>query len=665
LIPTRRGPFVASFVASFDPLPRWTTPTMPRPLATAILSTAAALLVAMPAAAQSSALGGGRALDRNLQHGAGRANPRAFEPDYRARNEDVTGTLAGGRSFRGDVGYRPSGDFAGRVGDDSIYRWQRFSAFSAPSFFMSPLSNDQYRMAEGMGQFQYRRDYATLPLYTSVGQVRDIVDAQIRLDRSNAALMTGNLYSTAVSVSQMGLLTEAERGPAVVLASPLRGVQAQALSDPLMQAGLAPFERARMVQDLRAGEIDPQRIGEPFQGLLAPTVLDSVRAAATGSRADEQTIRRVERQLRAANLDQSAVQSIVAELRLDIEEGRVQRGDEVSAFLERRLGTQAPSGRMDLRPDGTDQTYARIVERVVRQYADRGEYGVDADADVLDEVRSKMELLRQRLRGDITFSEADDEEAAEGAVPGMPRVLLPGERLRDPDVLRPGFDGGMPGDAILPGGTAPLPAVRRAPGLGDPTIDPQEAMDAAGLPGERILSIEEMALILRHGRLVDSLTDGDRTRLDELIADAQGLLAQGDYFRAERRFDAALRLQPNQPMASAGIANAQLGAGLYLSAGLTLRRLFSDYPEMIDVRYAPDLLPSPARLRAVSEALRLRIDAGRDLAGYGLLLAYTGHQLDDREIVVDGLLTMDTSGDASAQPLADLLRAVWLPQAGK
>jgi tetratricopeptide (TPR) repeat protein len=209
----------------------------------------------------------------------------------------------------------------------------------------------------------------------------------------------------------------------------------------------------------------------------------------------------------------------------------------------------------------------------------------------------------------------------------------------------------------LAGGTA------RLPGLGDrgrdPLADPQDDEDPlAAIPQERTLSIEEMAEVLRHGRLVESLTEGERNRVRELIEEGQSLVAKADYFKAERRFESALRMQPDHPMATAGLASAQIGAGLYLSAGLTLRKLFTDYPEMIDTRYAEGIIPSRQRLEAVAEVCRNRMTMGRDSAGYGLVVAFIGHQLEMPSLVVDGLRPM--RDDETTSPLAEILEAVWL-----
>ena len=553
------------------------------------------------------------ALDHNLQRGPGasRINPATPKTDYRARNEDVTGTLAGGRSFRGNVGYRPSGDFWAPVGSDAIQRPLSYSAYSDPALFNSPLRNDQFRVADGLGVYQFRREYTQLPLYTNVEQVEGLVERQIRLDRSTAAIMSGNLYGTAVGTTQLGMVRDAERGSSLVSASPLRGVRSQPVTDPLLGVNISPFDRARLVEDIRAGSIAQAQVGVPFFNPLAPP---------------DETLQTT-----------SAPESM-------------RTGARVEGGLGGAVEPASVAGRIEGGRPGADPAYERIVAKILEQYADRTDVEVVADPRVVEAVRERLELLRMNLRGELdeALLEAEEASAAAGG------VALPGEQLGDPSQVDP--NAGDEPDRLA-GGTA------RLPGLGefgrDPLGDPRDDENPlAAVPEERTLSIEEMAQVLRHGRLVESLTEGERNRVRELIEEGQGLVAKGDYFKAERRFESALRMQPDHPMATAGLASAQIGAGLYLSAGLTLRKLFTDYPEMIDTRYAEGILPSRERLEAVAEVCRNRMNMGRDSSGYGLVLAFIGHQLEMPALVEEGLVPMRL--DESTEPLAEILRAVWL-----
>ena len=73
------------------------------------------------------------------------------------------------------------------------------------------------------------------------------------------------------------------------------------------------------------------------------------------------------------------------------------------------------------------------------------------------------------------------------------------------------------------------------------------------------------------------------------------------------------------------------------------------------MRSARGLPPSPVRFDVAVEQLRnriTRIERDRQLRGF--VLAYIGHQLDDRALVVEGLGLMDD------EPFRALLEAVWL-----
>lgn len=171
-------------------------------------------------------------------------------------------------------------------------------------------------------------------------------------------------------------------------------------------------------------------------------------------------------------------------------------------------------------------------------------------------------------------------------------------------------------------------------------------------------NLSELRNALRHGQYVKALSSEDQNRFNELIAQAEKQLRAGEYFFAERQFRKALRFTPGHPLATAGLANAQLGAGLYIPAGLTLRSLMIKNPEMIDVRYEHGILPNNVRLNSAIASLRNRFTEKRDLNSIAFLYAYIGHQIKNKEIVSQGLAIM-TETDPDDQLLI-LLKAVWL-----
>jgi len=77
---------------------------------------------------------------------------------------------------------------------------------------------------------------------------------------------------------------------------------------------------------------------------------------------------------------------------------------------------------------------------------------------------------------------------------------------------------------------------------------------------------------------------------------------------------------------------------------------------VIDLRYERELLPSRVRLDVAIEQLRDligRVERDRGLRGF--VLAYIGHQLEERALITEGL------GHMSDEPFRALLEAVWLP----
>ena len=162
------------------------------------------------------------------------------------------------------------------------------------------------------------------------------------------------------------------------------------------------------------------------------------------------------------------------------------------------------------------------------------------------------------------------------------------------------------------------------------------------------------------GQRTERLGSGDADRFNEHLATGERYLREGRYFFAERRFRRALRFTPGHPMATAGLANAQVGAGLYLAASLTLRSLFSYQPEMIDAHYEPGLVPNEVRLKHAVAKLQQRLESTGDRTASAFMLAYVGRLLGDRQYIERGLAVMEE--DSPDDPLLPLLKEVWLAE---
>lgn len=187
------------------------------------------------------------------------------------------------------------------------------------------------------------------------------------------------------------------------------------------------------------------------------------------------------------------------------------------------------------------------------------------------------------------------------------------------------------------------------------TGEPKEAVAPEPMP----INVADFGVILKHGELLKRLASDDQGRFNELLASGEEALRAGEYFRAERRFVRALRFTPGHPLATAGVAHAQMGAGLYGPAALILRRLLTYHPEMIDVQYSPELLPNLVRLNDAIRTLQADIlQEHRDRALHAFLLAYIGHQVGDRNLIVEGLNAL--AEVLPDDPLLHLVDAVWL-----
>ncbi len=280
------------------------------------------------------------------------------------------------------------------------------------------------------------------------------------------------------------------------------------------------------------------------------------------------------------------------------------RGTARAEPMTTRLEPQVRQGRID---DTAEPSYLEILQRVAERQAGSG-VDVESTPELLSDLDRQFAELREALTAasaDTGGDHADDDETG---------PKLPGR----PDALQPS----KPPGSGLPNSTDTIAAIAEA---------------------------------LRHGQTLDRYGTEDPTRFNELMKSGGQRLADGQYFWAERHFDRALRFTPGHPLAIAGTGHAQIGAGLHVPAALTLRRLLTTNPELIDVRYGRELLPSPVRLDLAVEQLRdliTRVERDRKLRGF--VLAYIGHQLDERALVKEGLGHMDD------EPLRALLEAVWL-----
>lgn len=340
------------------------------------------------------------------------------------------------------------------------------------------------------------------------------------------------------------------------------------------------------------------------------------------------------------------------------------RGEILSGALnpeqDRRMGDAFRSSYADLtRVDSRVTGHRREIdpERLLVEPSPPDRRGDDIELALA----GREEILRVQL------SVADRFAALAGEDPtttgdGRPRVLdneILAELEEDLRRLKERL-AGHGGDAEGPAGD----------GEGFPPGADRRGLDVDGFPRNELRAepftvrdplpktLDEYGIILRHGERIDQLASDEPTRFNELLTAGEKALTEGRYFWAERRFNRALRFVPGHPLPTAGLAHSQIGAGLYQSAALTLRSLFSFQPEMIDVRYGPDLLPKRTRLLEAIATLDVRLQTVRDRNLFAFLLAYVGRLVDDRAALERGLAIM--AADAPDDPLLPLLQSIWL-----
>ncbi len=529
----------------------------------------ALVLTAAGAARGQDALGSGNALDVDLGGGPGPPARSSTLEIYRDRNLVVTGNVAGGRGFRGSVGYVAEDDFRGAVGSDDLFAFRSGSAFSSLPFVARGRTYQRLRYGRELGLIEYRRTAAGATART-LGERQtpraELMDIQLRLDRLGRSSSSAGRVEAAAEPRIIGIGYDPQGDPLVISASSLRGMQVAPAVEDVRLVGLSTYDLLRLRQDADAGRMR-RPVGAPFQTSFED--------------------------LRVADL-------LIEPPALD---GRV-----VAEAADDRVGR-------DRQPD-----YERILRGIARRYADDESIILVLGPELLGHLDKEFENLRRRLRG---AADAQEQETAGDGPLADPATLLP------PSGPRPGL----------------------APGLVPP------ADERRGADVRRRSAIPDLGVILRHDRRVEHLPGTDQSRFNELLATAEERLRKGEYFLAERRFGRALRFTPGHPLATAGMAHAQIGAGLYASAALNLRSMLRHHPEMIDVRYDQSLLPNRTRLGTAIEEVRSRSDAPYDRASHGFLLAYLGHQLDDSALLEKGLGIMAEA--APQDVLLPLLERIW------
>lgn len=621
------------------------------PCAATSIGAAAIAMALMPQlhAAPQDALGtgrglehrmtGGQSLDRNLQQGSGGLNTGGTGrgPDYRARNLIVTGNVAGGRGFRGNVNYTAESDFRASSSDDASYDFRAGSAYSDPRVIRAGTMGDRLNVARSLANVEYSRA-------TTSGAISgfDLAGTRLRLDQSTASFSTPSTRRTMNDLTTAGVMDLGEQGRLRMVTSGFAGVRVQQDTDLVDTLNLGLYDTARLKQDLHAGRLDQQLDALRYRDPLRANIVEQRVSDLSGI---GDAVDRDSPRLDGGRIDTGirTMDTIVEALDRNLErsgfgmtpsttEGRTPAG-------ARDSGAREPGARgSGARGSGADESRRSSSSSVTGAVGATGTRGLIGESDVL---RRRTEFAHEldRLRREIRT--------------GAERTPLPGEP-EDP------FEPDPLGRRI----TAPPRVERGEDAQGADPMRQGDGEKGEETPEERAAkerqSLDDLVAVLKHGKEVDRLSDSMSERVREVVALGETSMKEGAFFNAEKHFTMALMISPGNPLALAGLVNAQLGAGLVSSSAVTLRNLYADHPELIDVRFAPELLPSKERLVAIRDRLNATSIDARNAADVGLLTAYVGRQFDDRASIERGLSMM--TGHPGDEVLAKLLRGIWLDQ---
>ncbi len=294
--------------------------------------------------------------------------------------------------------------------------------------------------------------------------------------------------------------------------------------------------------------------------------------------------------------------------------------------------------------------------------------------------RTSYDDLRARLESATTEPDKANDKANDKAT-DTPRSPA-GRKIGEPDPkpqsripewerrimeLRQGLEGRAAPDGDSTTLQPPAPTDQKNPD-GTPA-DPKEATDNT-LPKGLLKGMDPqtMALIKKSGGETSSYSSGSPGSLfDVHVRTGEDAMGKGQYFDAEERFARALSMRPGDVTVMAARLNAQLGAGLYLSAAVNLRQLLEQHPEVIGMRYVGGTMPPAARTSRLAAELRENIANARAASravpeDSALLLAYVGFQTREQAAVREGLDALASTPSGPNDPLLTVLRKVWVDE---
>ncbi len=589
---------------------------------------------ALPASAQIAANnGGGRALDANNQVGSGGTNRIENQVDYAARNDLITGNVAGGFGFQDSVGYSAPGAFLGGLQSDSLFSFRAASLGSDPlvagvagagtvrggnvvvfdDFTSIPSSrsvNTPTTFAPTGGAFRVNRDYT------------DANPLQFTLDR-NANQTFNNRLDTTPGTNTLGVLRIQDGSALAVTADPLTGVRRQSLNfDATPTVALDPTNlNAALGRDFDSrlqgfdGSLQDNII--PTSPLNSNNLFEQGPADNAGLRArneftDATGLVKPSLQLGQLTLNNANASAATLEQRV--------RELQESIFGPAPAPGNAPGNAPRSAPGDApeENAYTKLLEEIREQSQ---QSAAERNAEL---VREGIDPRPEWMRA-LDEPTEDEIQAAEGTLEAtMQRIRQQAATARGESA-----EGGTTG-----------------------------TREGSGDAGTAALG--ELMSDLSYNVRLETLVAAREGRVNTLFAEAEAQMAAGQFLNAERTYRQIRIEAGDNPLGLAGLIHAQLGAGMVRSAAFNLRSLFEDHPELIATRYGQNLLPPQDRLEWLQKELQRMIDAQSGAIDPGLMMAYLGYQIESRPLVRQGLAIAQNA--SPIDPLLPVLRSIWLDQ---
>jgi len=584
-----------------------------------------------------------------LSGGLARNNPyassgRDFAAEAKYRNSIVFRQAPGGMSFQGRMGYSDPSEFVGRLGSSSLSGFNRnseLSRISAQGVTRSQAIDAQNALAGGgvaRGYQPGRGGVNFSSFYTPQNNYGRPADTQGAFGVAPSYTNTLTDRANLSSALKRDVLLDRSYNAVNRLSAPVNTGTGAGTGTPRL-TGLgssSAYSSASRSSDIseRLGVTSPTtRISNlDFGRTDYGAKLDGERTLANSATARGQS-------------DRALFDSQRSRSRVDAA----------------RPGS-APSGRIDTsaRPDlGTDAA----------------KLNAQAPLTSYDELRKKLDSLGIVGNAPVPGLENAPSERGPGEPAGAARdwrERLDNLRLQllNPDDTRPEHISLLDRSkrASRPGEFRPIPSPQAPQG-----DEPADENAPKGDPALRSRIDPETLKMIRDasgrvGTFISSGT-GKRDFYTEHMETGQRLLRERMYFDAEERFGRALSNKSGDVSARTGQIHAQVGAGLWMSAGQRLRQLIAEHPETAGQRYAPELLPDPDRMSRATDQLRINVaGTGKVRRESALLIAYMGFQAGDLAMAREGLDAMarvaaEDPAAGSDERLVELLRGVWLDPA--